>query len=455
MRAFWVNLASGETISGASTITQQLVRAILLEPEEAGQRTYRRKIREALLAIEVTRRYSKDEILELYLNEIYFGNLAYGVEAAAQTYFGVSAERLTLAQASFLAGLPQAPAVYDVYTNPDVTFLRQQDVLRLMYESSTSQACIYVSNSQTPICINLDTAASAAYELTDFEFKAPDVEIRYPHWVTYIRSLLEEQYDPQTIYRSGFVVETTLDPGLQDQAQAAVQTHLQDLEGRNVQSGAVVAIKPSTGEILVMVGSADFYKDDIDGQINMAVIPRQPGSSIKPFTYTAAFEKGWTPATLIWDVDSEFPPSGNLDDTRDPYVPVNYDEREHGPVTVRTALSNSYNIPAVKTLQFVGIYDNPDTPDEDGLIEMAHRLGITTLNEDFYGLSLTLGGGEVTLLDMTSAYSVFANSGRKVPPVAITKITDFAGNVIFEYEAPPAKEVIRPEHAFLISSILS
>jgi membrane carboxypeptidase/penicillin-binding protein len=187
----------------------------------------------------------------------------------------------------------------------------------------------------------------------------------------------------------------------------------------------------------------------------MAVSPRQPGSAIKPLTYVAAFEKGWTAATLIWDVPSEFPPSGLENDPRPPYVPVNYDGRFHGPVTVRYASANSYNIPAVKTLQFVGVYGTSDRPGESGLIGMARRLGITTLNRNDYGLSLTLGGGEVSLLELTSAYAVFANGGRRVPPVAITRITDFEGKEIFRHEAAEAQQVISPAHAFLISSILS
>lgn len=454
-RAFWQNFSSGETVSGASTITQQLGRLLLFTPEEIAQRTYTRKVREAILAEEITRRYSKDEILELYLNEVYFGNLAYGVEAAAQTYFNTSADKLTLTQASFLAGLPQAPSVYDPYANKEITILRQQDVLRLMYEASEEQGCIFVSNNPQPICVDLETASTAAYELVDYDFPTPDVQMRYPHWVNYIRSLLEQRYDPQTIYRSGFTVYTTIDPGLQEVAQDVVSKQVALLADRKAQSGALVAIRPTTGEVLAMVGSADFYNEDIDGQINMAVSPRQPGSSIKPITYTAAFEKGWTPATLIWDVESEFPPSGDPDDPRDPFVPVNYDERYHGPVTVRSALANSYNIAAVKALQFVGVYDDPSTPEEDGLVAMAHRMGITDLQEDYYGLSLTLGGGEVKLLDLTAAYTVFANGGRQVPPVAITKIVDHVGNVVFEYETPAGEQIIRAEHAFLISSILS
>ncbi|BAJ65076.1 transglycosylase domain-containing protein [Anaerolinea thermophila] len=454
-RALWQNYTSGEVVSGASTITQQLARAILLSPEEAAQRTVQRKAREIVLAAELTRRYSKDEILELYLNEIYYGNLAYGVEAAANTYFGTSADKLTLAQASFLAGLPQAPSVYDIFSNREQALRRHKQVLVLMYELSREKNCIEVSNSVQPVCVDAAAATAAAQEIEAYNFQPPRNTIRYPHWVNYVRSLLEEQFDPQTIYRSGFTVYTTLDPNLQEQAQNIVAEQVRALSGRNVQNGALVAIRPATGEILAMVGSADYFNEGISGQINMALVPRQPGSSIKPITYLAAFEKGWTPATLIWDVPSEFPPSGRPDDPRDPYKPVNYDGRFHGPVTVRTALANSYNIPAVKALQFVGIYDDPNTPQGEGLIGMAKRLGITTLTRDDYGLSLTLGGGEVTLLEMTSAFGTMANAGRRMPPYAITRIEDYAGNVVYEHKAPPGEQVLRPEHAFLISSILS
>ncbi|MEA3349587.1 MAG: transglycosylase domain-containing protein, partial [Chloroflexota bacterium] len=455
VRAFWQNISSRETVSGASTITQQLTRTLFMSPQERAQRTYKRKLREAILAAEITRRYTKDEILEIYLNENYYGNMAYGVEAAARTYFGTSAGTLNLAQASFLAGLPQLPSVYDVYTNREVTLNRHQDVLLLLYQTSQEQGCIFVSNNPQPICIEAGEAAEAANELVDYVFDPPDVEMRYPHWVNYVRSLLEAQYDPQTIYRSGFNVYTTLDPDLQDTAQKIVAEQISALAGKHVTNGALVAIRPSTGEILAMVGSADFENESIDGQINMSVSPRQPGSSIKPVTYVAAFEKGWTPATLIWDVRSEFPPSGDPNDTRPPYVPVNYDERYHGPMTVRTALSNSINVAAVKTLDFVGIYDNPDTAAEDGLIAMSRRLGITTFTRNDYGLSLTLGGGDVTLLELSAAYTVFANGGRKIPAIAITRIEDHLGEIVFQYEIPAGKQVLRPEHAFLISSILS
>lgn len=454
-RAFYQNYSSGEVVSGASTITQQLARTLLFTPEEATEQTYLRKVREAILAAEITRRYSKDEILELFLNETYYGNLAYGIQAAAETYFGTSAGLLTLSQASFLAGLPQAPSFYDIYSNPDATLGRQQDVLNAMYARSEEANCIEVSNSPSPICVSLDDAAQAALDIVDYEFENPDVEIRYPHWVHYIRSLLEAQYDPQTIYRSGFTVYTTLDPGLQELAQDTVSEQVAALADRNVGSGALVAIRPSDGAILAMVGSADFYNEEIDGQINMAVSPRQPGSSIKPLTYTAAFEAGWTPATLIWDVESEFPPSGDPDDPRDPYIPENYDERFHGPVTVRTALANSYNVPAVKALDFVGIYDEPETTAQEGLVAFAHRMGISDLNGTQYGLSLTLGGGEVQLLDLTNAYAVFANGGQLLRPYAITHIVDHLGETVFEASPAVEEQVIRPEHAYLIADILS
>ncbi|NOH01296.1 MAG: hypothetical protein HND47_04665 [Chloroflexi bacterium] len=262
---------------------------------------------------------------------------------------------------------------------------------------------------------------------------------------------MEKLYDAQTIYRSGFVVYTTIDPVLQDRAQELVTTQVAAMADSNAKNGALVAIRPSTGEILAMIGSPDFSNAAISGQINMAISPtRQPGSSIKPITYVAAFEKGWTPSTWIWDVPTQFPDGANP-----PYEPRNYDGKFHGGMTVRTALANSFNIPAVKTLEFVGIYDNPDTPEKDGMIAMAERLGITSLTRNDYGLSLTLGGGDVSLIDMTTAYSVFANSGRKVTPVAILKITTFDGEVVYEYKPPEAERLIREEHAYLISSILS
>jgi 1A family penicillin-binding protein len=451
-RALWQNYRTGGQGGGASTITQQLARALLLSPEERTERSYARKTREIILAAEITRRYSKDEILELYLNEIYYGNLAYGIEAAAETYFGKAAKDLTVGEAAFLAGLPQSPSIYDIYTNPEDTLIRQQQVLVLMYDLSAEQNCIKVSNSLTPVCIDPMTAVQAADAMKVYPYRAPSFDAKYPHWVNYVREQLEAQYDAQTIYRSGFVVYTTLDPVLQDRAQQLVTDQVTAMTVENgAHNGALVALRPSTGEILAMVGSPDFNNVEIAGQINMANSPtRQPGSSMKPFTYVAAFEKGWTPSTLIWDVPTQFPDGANP-----PYEPRNYDGKFHGAMTARVALSNSFNIPAVKTLEFVGIYDDDNTPQKEGLIGMAEKLGITSLTRKDYGLSLTLGGGEVSLIDMTSAYSVFANGGARVPPVAILKITDYQGNVIYEYKPQAGEQVIRAEHAYLISSILS
>jgi membrane peptidoglycan carboxypeptidase len=325
-----------------------------------------------------------------------------------------------------------------------------------MFTLSQERGCIVVSNSPAPVCVDATAATAAADVMRNYNFPPTEFNMRYPHWVNYVRSLLESQYDAQTIYRSGFTVYTTLDPQLQNEAQRILSEQVATLADKNARNGALVAIKPSTGEILAMVGSADFYNEAISGQINMAVSQtRQPGSSIKPIAYVAAFEKGWTASTLIWDVPSEFPPSGLPTDARDPYIPSNYDGKFHGPVTVRVALANSFNVPAVKTLNFIGVYDDPVTPQKEGMVAMAERLGITSLTAPDYGLALTLGGGEVSLLELASAYAVFANGGQRVPPVAILKIQDFQGKVIFEYKPQPGEQVIRAEHAYLISSILS
>jgi membrane peptidoglycan carboxypeptidase len=377
------------------------------------------------------------------------------VEAAAETYFNTTADKLTLPQASFLAGLVQAPSVYDIFTNREATLERHRQVLTLMVETSNEQGCIFVQEGQQPICVTPEQAGAAAAEITNYEFRPPLIQMRFPHWVNFIRTELEGLFDPQTIFRSGFTVYTTLDPILQQKAQESVREQVEQLADNRATNGALVALEPSTGEILAMVGSPDFYNEEIDGQINMAVAPRQPGSALKPLTYTAAFEKGWTPATLIWDVPSEFPPSGEPNDPRPPYEPVNYDEKFHGPVTVRSALGNSYNVPAVKALDYVGIYDDPDAPGQGGLVEFAERLGITTLNRDDYGLALTLGGGDVSLLELTAAYATYANQGLRIPPAGILRIEDRQGAVVYEYEPPEGEEVIRPDHAHLITSIIS
>jgi len=421
LRAIVQNIRERDVVSGGSTIPQQLVKMTFFGPEK----TLSRKVQEAVLAAEISRQWSKNEILELYLNQLYYGNLAYGIEAAAETYFGKRAADLTLPEAALLAGLPQAPALYDPFMNPDGAKARQRVVLDLMVEAG------YLTPAQA------DTAFATPLQ---FRPAAVGKGLRAPHFVMYVRQLLEEQYGPQAVYGGGLQVTTTLDPRLQTLAEEIARKHVAALRDRNVTNAALVALKPETGEILAMIGSVDFFDPAISGQVNVALRPRQPGSVIKPVTYLAAFEKGWTPATAIMDVTTEFPDGANP-----PYKPVNYDGQEHGMVTVRTALANSLNIPAVKTLQEVGL---------PAMLEMAHRLGIASLNRPDYGLSLTLGGGEVTLLEMTGAYAVLANGGQRVPPTAILDVRTGDGRVLYRYK-PVGEQVISPQHAYLITHILA
>ncbi len=445
LRAVYYNLSEGRVVSGGSTITQQLARNVLLTPEERVQETAWRKIKEVVLAAELTRIYPKGDILEIYLNELYYGNLAYGIQAAADTYFGVDAADLTLAQASFLAGLPQSPATYDPFGGGhDLALSRQEDVLALMVEAG------YIIHTE---------AALAAAEMRDYEFEAPQLDgTAAPHFVAYVRQTLEATYGPEALYRNeqgeSLRIYTTLDSDLQRLAETAVREGVAALADSNATNGALVALDPATGHILAMVGSADFQDEEIDGQVNVALRCRQPGSSIKPLTYVAAFERGWTPATLMWDLRTEFPDGANP-----PYVPVNYDGEYHGPMLLRDALANSYNVPAVAALQFVGV---------DGLLEMSSRLGVGSLlhpelhcpeypydQPPAYGLALTLGGGEVKLLEMAGAFATFANGGVRVEPISILRIEDSRGNVLVDNSVPTGEQVISPQHAYLITSILS
>lgn len=423
-RAIVQNVEERRVVSGFSSIPQQLVRLVLLSPEERTQETLRRKIREVVLATEVSRRYSHQDILTLYLNEINYGNLAYGIEAAASTYFGKRASELTLAEASLLAGLPQAPAYWDPYADLEHTKRRQAVVLGLMVQEG------YISQAQA------DAALAEELYLQPLEFTA-----KAPHFVSWVQQLLEQKYGADVLYRTGLKVTTTLDYSLQTIAQEEARAHLASLQDRHVTNAALVSIKPGTGEIVAMLGSVDFYNDEIGGQVNVALRPRQPGSSIKPITYITAFEKGWTPATMIWDIRTEF-----TDALGRPYVPKNYDGKEHGPVLVRRALAQSLNIPAVKALEHVGL---------PAMLNTAQRMGIASLNRPDYGLSLTLGGGEVTLLELTSAYGVLANGGQRVPTVAILRIEDPIGRVIEQYQPPSQNQVISAQHAYLVTDILA
>ncbi len=441
-RAIYYAITEQEVVSGASTITQQVARNILLGPEASTDRTLSRKIKEIILAAELTRRYSKDDILEIYVNNNNYGNLAYGVDAAARTYFGTNAAQLTLAQASFLAGIPQSPATYDPFHGGrDKALARQKVVLALMVEDGY---------------ITVDQAVAAASEMDAYEFK-PIYTDRIPaaHFVVYVTQWVEQNLGTEALYTGrGLKIYTTLDSNLQRIAEQEVASGVKALADRDVTNGALVAIEPSSGDILAMVGSADFYDNDLGGQVNVTLRCRQPGSAIKPLTYLAALERGWTPATILWDLPVSYTDSaGNV------YEPVNYDGRFRGPVSMRTALANSLNVPAVKTLDFVTV---------DGLLEVADRLGAASLvspqtecpdypydTRPLYGLALTLGGGEMKPLELTSAYATLANGGLRMDPTPILWVEDQSGKVLIDNRQRQGTQVAKPELAYLITSILS
>ncbi len=420
LRAFWQNFREGDIVSGASTITQQLVRSLFFTQEQ----TYERKIKEAVLSTEITRRYSKDKILELYLNHFYFGNLSYGIGAAAESYFGKPVEQLNLAEGSLLVGVLQGPSLYDPYTNLAAAKVRQGIVLNLMVKRG------YISEAEA------DQA-----QQQDLQLIPQRIDMKAPHFVVYVREQLEAEYGTELVYRGGLEVYTTLDLKLQQEAERIIRAKLANLADLGASSAALVAMNPANGQILAMVGSADFFDEAIDGQVNVALRLRQPGSSIKPVTYVAAFERGWTPATFLMDVTTAFPDGANP-----PYVPKNHDDKDHGPLLVRDALAQSLNIPAVKTLQFVTV---------PGLLEMANRLGIHSLNRPDYGLALTLGGGDVTLLEMVTAYSTFASGGLRVRTTPILSVTDKAGRLVSDQVQAPSKQVLDSRLAYLITNILS
>lgn len=419
VRAVYANLKEGEIVQGGSTITQQLVKNLYLSQE----RTLARKIQEAILATEITRRYTKDEILELYLNEVYFGNLAYGIEAASETYFAKPVSELTLSEAALLAGLIQSPALYDPYTNPEAARDRREVVLRLMRTRGLISQEEFVRANQAPLGV-----------------VSRRIEMKAPHMVMYVRELLEREYGTEVLYKGGLQVYTTLDLEIQHLAEEIVRQKVEELAKYKASNASLVALDPATGEILAMVGSVDFWKEGY-GQVNVALRLRQPGSTLKPFTYLAAFERGWSPSTMVMDVSQTFPDGANP-----PYKPRNYDGKEYGPISVRTALACSRNIPAVATLHQIGL---------PALLEMCHRLGISSLNRPDYGLSLTLGGGDVTLLELTAAYAALANGGYRVAPRAISYIEDQEGRVILPKGAPTLTRVIDARHAYLITHILA
>ncbi len=432
-RAAWLNLRSGAIVAGGSTITQQLARNFLLEPHQAQQRVWSRKLREAVLALKLTANYEKDEILALYLNQTYYGGMSYGVEAAAQHFFGKPARDLDLAESALLAGLPQAPSHYDPLNDPAAAQARQAFVLDAMLQQGY-----------------IDAEQHAAALAEPLQYANNDATMRAPHFVTYVLGLLEAEFGPDTLARGGLTITTTLDADLNDAAQRSLRRHLAQLADPHngepdhlARNGAVLVLEPSNGAILAMVGSPDFDNRAIQGQVNAVLARRQPGSAIKPLTYAAALERGWTPASILFDVPSNF-----VTNEGQPYSPQNYDSTFHGPLLLREALATSSNVAAVNLLDQIGI---------PALLDMAERLGIASLleNSGRYGLAITLGGGEVTLLELTSAYASFANQGQRVHPTAILAISDANGQPIALPEAPPSTTVLSADIAYLISDILS
>ncbi|MBM4432313.1 MAG: penicillin-binding protein, partial [Chloroflexi bacterium] len=331
---------------------------------------------------------------------------------------------LTLAEAAFLAGIPQGPAIYDPYTNLAGAKIRQGIVLELMVRRG------YITRQE---------AQQAQRE--ELHLAPQRIEMKAPHFVVYVREQIEAQFGKEYVYRGGLRVYTTLDLPTQETAQRIIRAKLDSLKELAASNAALVALDPQNGHILAMVGSADFFDEVIDGQVNVTVRLRQPGSSIKPINYVAAFERGWTAATFLMDIKTQFPDGANP-----PYEPHNHDRQERGPILVRDALARSLNIPAVKTLQFVTL---------PGMLEMAHRLGISSLNRADYGLSLTLGGGDVTLLEMVGAYAAFANGGRLVRPTPILRIEDNQGRTIAQAVDQLGPQVLDPQLAYIITSILS
>lgn len=423
---------TGHRLQGGSTITQQLVKSALLSPK----RTITRKIKEVILAFWVELLYPKDKILELYLNQVPYGGTAWGIETASEKYFGKSVRELTLAQASLLAGLPQAPTLYSPFgAHPERAKNRQKEVLRRMIEDH------YITQDQA------DDAISE-----QLHFKS-EPNIKAPHFVMYVKEELVEKFGERLVEQGGLKVTTTLDLSLQEYAQATVAAEVAKLKNLRVTNGAALITKPATGEILAMVGSTDYFASP-SGNFNVTTALRQPGSSIKPINYAIGLEKKIiTPATMFLDVPTCF---ANINQPN--YCPKNYDAKFHGPVQARFALGNSYNIPAVKMLYLNTVSD---------MVASASAFGLDTLvDPSRYGLSLTLGGGEVRMVDMAEAFGVFANAGIRKDLIAILKVVDKQGKPIFERKDPNLTQevpsqlllqgprVLSQETAFLISHIL-
>ena len=434
LRAILVNLhlRDGFRGQGGSTITQQVVKNTLLTKDK----TPIRKAKEIILALKLERIATKDQILNIYLNETSYGGTIYGAEEATEYFFGKHAKDVTLAEAAYLSALPQAPTRYSPYGNhKDELEERKNLVLSRMKDAGS---------------ITDDEYAAARAEQVQFREES-ESGIKAPHFVFYVREYLEEKYGADTVANEGLKVITTLDWELQQKAEEIVHDRaLANEKQFNAENAGMVAIDPKTGQVLVMVGSRGYFDEEIDGKVNVALAKRQPGSSFKPFVYATAFEKGYTPETVVFDVQTQFSTACSATDVANSnppcYSPGNYDHIFRGPVTLRNALAQSLNIPAVKTLYLAGIPDS---------IETARDMGISTLTDSSrYGLTLVLGGGEVTLLEMTGAYGVFAADGIRNAPTGILSVEDNRGTVLEQYEKKESR-ALDPQIARLVSDVLS
>lgn len=467
IRAFLQNLGAGEVVSGASTITQQIARNLVLDDNTVSAE---RKLTEVFVALEIANTYGKTEILDIYLNESYFGNLSYGAEAAAQFYFDKSAAELNMAESALLVGLLPAPSINDPVSNREQAFRNMLIVVDRMIEAG----CLNFQHGQwadpdAVFCITEDTLVDsgggnqtrlftirpdgtyggplsiqfAQVEASDYNPRT--TETRYPHFVSFVEGQIDAIFGPGALNERGFTVQTTLIPSLQNAAEQALRQSVEQYSINGVQTGGVVVIDPTTGAIRALVGSPDFNDDEIDGQVDTTRTYQQPGSAIKPVLYTAALSgaspSGYlTPASILWDVPSRYDIGGQI------YEPLNFDRQYRGPVSVRTALQQSLNIPAVKAYQFVG---------QDTFVEISNRLGIDYLDNTTFGLASALGANEVTPLDLTHAYATIANDGRFVPLFAIIGIQDSSGANVSLPERGEPRQVISPQTAYLVQNILS
>lgn len=426
------NVVFKQRLIGGSTLTQQLVKMILLTNE----RSVSRKIREFMLSLRIERTFTKDEILQMYLNEAPYGGTAVGVAAASQIYFGKEPKELSLSECILLAGLPQSPSRYSPYngSNNKAYLPRAKEVSRRMREDGV-------------ITKEMETQVNSELDKIQFLGLGSN-KIKAPHFVMYVKQLLEEKYGPSILETGGLKVTTSLDWEFQQKAEKAVKEEVDKVTNSlNIKNGSSVMLNTATGEILSMVGSKDFFDKTIDGEVNVSMRLRQPGSSIKPLVYATAFTKNFGPSTVLADTVTEFPGK----DEATPYVPKNYDGKEHGLIHLRDALGSSINIPAVKLLALTGV---------ENVLRQGYKMGLTSLDPTKetlarVGLSMALGGAEVRLLDLAAAYSAFANGGYKSDPVAILKIEDNQGRVIFENKAVKPERVLDEKVAFLINSILS